>query len=363
MLGHSRAVIESEYHASQCRQADYTGVITPAESVRLYSATDPAGSLYASIAYGIRAPQDEIKENQMIRAIVGRSSFLSIGMIFALFTTLSACSIGLGTEAYPPVGTAVPAVEDAYPEPVEVAPEKPQVEEEAGLGGMRLLVGTDAEYPPFESVENGEIVGFDPALMDMLCQLADCEAEFVATAWDGIFAALGAGEFDAVMSAITILPERETDSGGTFTDPYFSVGQVVLVRADEAGIFGVEDLAGAVVGVQTGTTGDTAATDDAGVLDENIQRFDSNALAVQALLNKDVDAVVCDNPTAENYVSANTDQLMVVGEAFTIERYGILVSNERPEVLAALNDAIARLNDQGMIDTLKDEWMDDAGTE
>ncbi len=302
-----------------------------------------------------------------MRTISIRSRSLSIGLTTALVATLAACSFGAGPEGYPPQPTEVPAAApEGYPEPVEgeaTEEQEPTEAAEEGLGGRRILVGTDAEYPPFESVEDGEIVGFDPDMMGLICQLADCVPEFQSTAWDGIFSALSAGEFDVLMSAITILPERETDSGATFTDPYFSVGQVVLVRADETDIASAEDLVDAVVGVQTGTTGDTAATEDAGVLEANMQRFDSNALAVQALLNGDVDAVVCDNPTAENYVTANAGQLMIAGEAFTVEDYGILVPNDSPDVLAALNAAIARLKAEGTIDTLAETWLGDADPE
>lgn len=291
--------------------------------------------------------------------------WLSIGLVTAFAAAASACSFGAGPAGYPPAATEVPAVEEGYPAPSDADEEEAPADDVSaeGLNGRRILVGTDAEYPPFESVENGEIVGFDPDLMDMICQLANCVPEFQSTAWDGIFAALAAAEYDVLMSAITILPERETESGATFTDPYFSVGQVVLVRADETEIQGVEDLEGAIVGVQTGTTGDTSATDDAGVPDENMQRFDSNALAVQALLNGDVDAVVCDNPTAENYVAANGDRLMIAGDAFTVEDYGILVPNSSPEVLEAFNDAIARLKADGLIDNLAATWLGDIDPE
>lgn len=228
------------------------------------------------------------------------------------------------------------------------------------LGGRLLVVGTDASYPPFETVDDsGAIVGFDPDLMNAICQLANCVPEFRSTAWDGIFAALAAGEFDALMSAITILPEREAESGATFTRPYYQVGQVILAHQDSA-LASLADLPAAIVGVQTGTTGDLAATEDAGVPEANMRRFDSNALAVQALLNRDVDAVVSDDPTALNYQQAHPEELRIVGEPFTVEQYGILVRDDEPEVLAALNQAIERLQDSGVIEGLEASWIQSA---
>jgi ABC-type amino acid transport substrate-binding protein len=227
-----------------------------------------------------------------------------------------------------------------------------------GLGGRVLHVGTDATYPPFESMTaENTIEGIDPSLMEAICGLANCVAQFENTAWDGIFGALKAGEFAVLMSAITLLPEREENSGGRFTEPYFEVGQVLLAAAGDTTITDTESLSapGVKVGVQTGTTGDTAAG-EAGVGEDAISRFDTIALAVAALLNGDVDVVVVDNPTAEVYLERHAGELQIVGEPFTTEQYGILVPAEDADVLEALNAAIVRLRADGTIDAIVAEW-------
>ncbi|MEO8083372.1 MAG: basic amino acid ABC transporter substrate-binding protein [Ardenticatenales bacterium] len=284
----------------------------------------------------------------------------SAAVIAALFgALLAAC--GDGSVYPPPVHNLPPAT--AYP-----APGSADAGADAGggamsqgivasLNGMALTIGTDATYPPMESTDTtGAIVGFDPDLMTAICNLVDCKPTFKGTAWDGIFAALSSGEFDALMSAISILPEREVSGKAKFTDPYYSVGQVILVKAANTTINGVGDLATATVGVQQGTTGDTAATEKAGVKDENVKRFDSNALAVQALKNGDVDAVVCDDPTAQRYVGSESGMFRIAGEPFTHEDYGILVPTDRRDVLAAFNAAIDTLKTDGTIDALLAKW-------
>ncbi|MFQ5459556.1 MAG: transporter substrate-binding domain-containing protein [Anaerolineae bacterium] len=255
-------------------------------------------------------------------------------------------------------GAGEPGIGEAASDAAMLTPPAPAPPEPDGLGFRTLVIGTDATYPPFESMtEQGTIEGVDPSLMAAICELASCVPEFQNTAWDGIFAALGAGEFDVLMSAITILPEREADSNATFTKAYFEVGQVILKRGDDTAIAGPDDLSGDVkVGVQTGTTGDTAATEGLGVPTDNIVRFETVVLAVQALLNGDVDAVVLDNPTAEIFVGQHADDLEVAGEAFTTEQYGILVPNSAPEVLAALNSAIDTLQETGRIDEIVGQW-------
>jgi polar amino acid transport system substrate-binding protein len=248
------------------------------------------------------------------------------------------------------------------------AAEQPAAEEEPMAEGAipqldrSITIGVDAAYPPFESVdeETGEVVGFDPSLMARMADLIGLEYEFQPTAWDGIFAALASGEFDAVMSAVTITEER--DEIVDFTMPYYQVGQVVSVQQGEEEIQSYEDLAsGAIVAVQTGTTGDFAATDIANVPEDNMRRFATIDLAYQALVNGDVDAVVADSPTSNNYVSRFEGDLRIVGgegaEAwFTTEDYGIAVQEGDDELINALDAAISQLREEGVIQDLLKEW-------
>ena len=81
----------------------------------------------------------------------------------------------------------------------------------ADLGGKVLKVGSDTTYPPMETVDpaTGQIVGFDVDLVNALCAKLNCKAEFVTTAWDGIFGALQQGNFDLVASGVSITDERK----------------------------------------------------------------------------------------------------------------------------------------------------------
>lgn len=252
----------------------------------------------------------------------------------------------------------------AAPQPAAAEPTAEEAMPEGGIPQLdrSITIGVDAAYPPFESVDEdtGEVIGFDPSLMARIADLTGLEYEFQPTAWDGIFAALASGEFDAVMSAVTITEER--DEIVDFTIPYYQVGQVVSVRQDEEDIQSYEDLSpGAIVAVQTGTTGDFAATDIANVPEDNMRRFATIDLAYQALVNGDVDAVVADSPTSNNYVSRFAGDLKIVGGEgedawFTTEDYGIAVQEGDDELLNALNAAIAQLKDEGVIQDLVQEW-------
>lgn len=256
-------------------------------------------------------------------------------------------------------GSSDQPASEATTAPAAEAPAETSAPAIGDLGGREIVVGTDATYEPFEFTDDaGAIVGADPDIMAAICQIANCKPRFVATAWDGIFAALKSGEFDVLMSSITILPERETESGATFTAPYHTIGQVILVRDDNADIAGVEALPAAVVGVQTGTTGDTAATETAKVPEDNMRRFETVPLAIQALRNGDIDAVVLDSVPAAKAAGDSTEpRLRIAGEPFTQEDYGILVPDTSPEVLAAFDAAIAQLKESGQLATIVGKWL------
>ena len=240
----------------------------------------------------------------------------------------------------------------AVPEPTTAPTQAPTATSAPESG--KVTVGINAEYPPFESVnDDGDIVGFDADLMAAIAKEAGFEFEFVNTRWDGIFVALASGEFDAVISAATITPERlETVD---FSDPYFAAGQMITVRADETEIADDADLAGKRVGVQLGTTGDIWLTDST---DAEVVRYDENTLAFQALANGDVDAVVADGPTAVDIVKANPEMnLKILDGVYTDEQYGIAVNRDRQDLLEAINKGLAAVKASGEYDKIYDKYF------
>ncbi len=225
------------------------------------------------------------------------------------------------------------------------------------LGGRTVRVATDATYPPFEMLDKDKnIVGYDIDLINEVCTLAKCKAEIKSTAWDGIFPALQKGDFDAVVSGVTITAER--DKTMDFSDAYIEVGQVVLVRADEERIKSVNDLADKSVSVQKGTTNDETATNfqKEGKL-KVVKRFPTFDLAVQSLLNRDVDAVLIDNTSASGYMGVNQGKLKIAGEKFTSEGLGIVIREGDKELQGAFNAALKALKENGTLDRLYQKWF------
>jgi len=220
---------------------------------------------------------------------------------------------------------------------------------------MTVRVGTNAEYQPFEFVdEEGKIVGFDVDLLNAVAERAGLQLEWINTKWDGIFVALANGEFDVVISAVTITDERKQTVD--FSDPYFNAGQAMAVRADNTSITGPDSLAeGVKVGVQLGTTGDIWLTENTTA---DVQRFDENPLAIQALASGDVDAVVADSPTLADILRQNPElNLKIVGEPFTEELYGIAIRKGQDDLVARINAALAEIRADGTYDAIYNTWF------
>lgn len=225
----------------------------------------------------------------------------------------------------------------------------------ADLGGRVVTVGSDTTYPPFELVaEDGTIVGFDIDLVDAICERINCVAEFQTTAWDGIFAALAAGEFDMVASGVSITPERAQIV--EFSDPYHVVAQAIAVRVEDADLTFDELVAdeSAVVGAQTGTTNAFFAEDAFGR--ERLNLYDSFAQAVQALLNGDVRGVVIDEVPADAFAAEYAGELVVDIRGLGEDPLG-LVFQIGSDLVDPFNEGLAEIEADGTLAALKEKWF------
>ncbi len=259
--------------------------------------------------------------------------FLQLAALSAAGLLLAACGKKAETPAPAPVASA--AASAPAPAPAKV-----------------FVVGTDAAYAPFESQnEKGEIVGFDIEVVQAVAAKAGIEVKFVNTPWEGIFNALGQGDRDMIVSAVTITAERK----GTmdFSDPYFDAQQLIAVK-DNSKITKFADLKKRKVGVQTGTTGDEAVTKLLGKTSTNIRRFESTPLALKELESGGVDAVVADNGVVIHYVANNPGGKFktVSDKEFVPEQYGIALKKGNSELQGKINKALAEIRADGSYDKI-----------
>jgi polar amino acid transport system substrate-binding protein len=263
--------------------------------------------------------------------------FLQSAGLLAAGLLLAAC----GKKEAPPAATPAAAAPASAP----AAPAKVYV------------VGTDAAYAPFESQnEKGEIVGFDIDVVKAVAAKAGIEVKFVNTPWEGIFNALGQGDRDMVVSAVTITDERKQTMD--FSAPYFDAVQLIAVK-DNSKVAKFDDLKKLKVGVQTGTTGDEAVTKLLGKTSTAIKRFESTPLALKELESGGVDAVVADNGVVIHYVANNAGAKFktVADKSFAPEQYGIALKKGNAELLAKVNDGLAGIKADGTYDKIYAQYF------
>ncbi|MCP3098124.1 ABC transporter permease subunit [Myxococcus sp. K15C18031901] len=221
--------------------------------------------------------------------------------------------------------------------------------------GRTLRIGTDATYPPFESMQDGELVGFDVDLGRLIAEELGARVEWTNTSFDGVFPALMAGKFDLVMSAVTVTPERQQRLG--FSAPYYTAGQLVVVRADETAVTGIEGLRGKVAGIQLNTSATLVLEK---FPDIQVRQYPSIDLALQDLRNGNLAGVVGDGPTLRYFLAHGFQGLRAVGDLLTEEHYGIAMRPDDVELRAAVNGALQRLRDSGRFAALEEKYFGEA---
>ncbi len=219
-----------------------------------------------------------------------------------------------------------------------------------------ITIASDATWPPMEYVdENKNIVGFDVDLMNAAAEAGGYEIKILNTAWDGIFAGLANGEYDAVCSSVTITEERKATMD--FSDPYVNAGQVLVVAISDDKSAVLADMAGKEVGAQIGTTGAIAIQNTAGV---TLKTYDEIGLAIADLANGRIAGVVADGPIAADFVLQNAEyqnKLKIVGEPFTEEFYGVAVKKGNQAVLDIINAGLKKVKESGKAEELENKWL------
>lgn len=215
------------------------------------------------------------------------------------------------------------------------------------------VFATDATWPPLEYIdESGNLTGFEVELVPMIGEKVGVKMEAKNIPWDTIFAGLANGQYDGVASGVSVTEDRKKTMD--FSTPILQAGQVMIVRNDSK-VKSAEDMKGLRVGVQIGTTGDLVLDD----YDVTRKQYDDIGLAIQDMLNGNLDACVCDSLIASDYVLANENyknRLKVAGEPFTEEDIAIAVKKGNSELLGLVNKGLEMMKADGSYDALKAKW-------
>ncbi|WP_297286206.1 basic amino acid ABC transporter substrate-binding protein [uncultured Brachyspira sp.] len=217
-----------------------------------------------------------------------------------------------------------------------------------------LYVGTNAEYPPFEYLdENGNVVGFDIDLMNEISRVIGKKIEIKDMTFDGLIPALESKTIDILIAGITATESRKKVIN--FSKPYFESQQAIIVKEDNNSITNFDSLNNSyTVGVVLGYVGDVALTESKKV--EKIERFNRTADTVVALQSGKIDAAIMDYPIAVGYVK-NNEGLKAIKTDLSIQELCIGFRKEDTKLLEEINKALDTLKENGKYDELVKKYF------
>ena len=201
-----------------------------------------------------------------------------------------------------------------------------------------LVLGTNAEYPPFEFVdENTTITGFDIELVAELAKRAEVKYEILNMSFDGLIPALKSGKIDFIASAMSATDERR--NAVDFTDAYYSTENLYVKRKADSSINSKDDLKGKKVAAQLGT------------VQENM------TILFMSLKNSKVDAICVDSSVGYEYLKQNDDLAEFFTEPDGSEGFSFAFDKGKyPEVIAKFNAALEEVKKDGTYDKLLEKY-------
>ena len=215
----------------------------------------------------------------------------------------------------------------------------------------QLLVATDTPFPPFEIGQPPDnFTGYDPGVFNEIAKRIDLPVEYQDTSFDTIFRDTAQGKFDAAVAASTITDGRERTVD--FSDPYYRANQALTVTTD-SDIKSTDDLGGKTVGAQDATTGEAFAQDETDAAE--VRGYPEGPDALTALRNGQVDAVIIDEPVAEDAIEKFGD--VKITQIPTGELYGFAFAENNDALREQVNEALAEMKDDGTLDKLYEKYF------
>lgn len=222
----------------------------------------------------------------------------------------------------------------------------PSGDDASDAAKTKLVVATSPDFPPFESLEGGEVVGIEVDILKKVAEKMGMELDLQQMDFDSVIPGVQAGKFDVGMSGITVTDKRKENVD--FSSVYFMAAQAIVVTAD-SGITGKADLEGKKVSVQTGTTAEEYCMGNG----YEVLAFTANNDAAAALTAGKVDAWVVDNEVA--LAMAPELGLTVLDEAMTSEPYAFAFQ-KGSELVAPFNEALDALLADGTVEQIFQQY-------
>ena len=219
-----------------------------------------------------------------------------------------------------------------------------------------MLVGTDAGFAPFEykDPKTNEIVGFDIDLITAMAKAVGDDVKIQNMQFAGIIPALQTNMIDVAAAALTITAERQKQV--LFTDPYYDVGLVMVIRKKDADKYKtLDDMQGKRICSQIGTTGAILGKQVKGA---TVGEYDQMGDAMMELKMNGCDSVLVDKTVTEYYIAQQGDKdIMMVPHLYNPKQNGFAVSKRNTELAAKLNKGLKIIRENGEYDKIYEKWF------
>lgn len=245
----------------------------------------------------------------------------------------------------------------------EVSSDENSEVESSTLEGIKnkgkLIVGTSADYPPFEfhKMINGkdEIVGFDIEIAKYIADQLGVELEIKDMDFDKLLGGLSTGMLDVVIAGMNATPERQEEAN--FTDVYYKSNHSVLIHKEDADkITTMEDLKGKSIGVQIGTVQENMAKTS--IENADVLSLTTNPEIIMNLKTRKIDCAIMEDLVAKSFAKENDDLMVVEGISIDPGGEGVAIALKKgnDELTEKLNEILADAKSKGLLE----KWFTEA---
>jgi polar amino acid transport system substrate-binding protein len=220
-----------------------------------------------------------------------------------------------------------------------------------------LVVGNGGAFPPFEFMENGRLTGYDVDLGEELGRRMGLRIQWQVIAFAGLIAGLTSGRVDCLITAMAWTAERAERIA--FSTPYYKTGIAAGYRPGLA-IDRPEDLAGRIVGVQVGTSGEQFVRQNHASAVKEIRVYNEFPLALQDLVVGRIEAVVNTQPVLRWNIARNARVRLGVSPVWDARDVGINTRHGDTALMAEINRHLAAMQADGFLPGLDQKWFGQA---
>lgn len=215
-----------------------------------------------------------------------------------------------------------------------------------------LVIGTNAEYPPYTFISENSIVGFDIDVIKEVSKRLNMPIRIKDYSFDALIAELTLKKIDVIAAGMS--PTQERAKRVSFTKPYVNEDSLVVVSLEEDSLLSAGDLIGKKVVVNEGYTAAIYAGQIKGLELVQLTRVSD---AFLALKSKRVDAFITAKTTIDDFLRVQTDEKFhITPLQADSEGVSLAVNKENQNLLKSIQTALDEMEKDGTMRKIKEKW-------